>query len=396
MKIFKIGLVFCVFAAAFCTSIFAQTGVTDTEILVGMSTALEGPASFLGTSYKTGAMAVINDVNANGGIHGRKIRLVAYDDGYNPGKCVANANKLIKKDKVFCMLGNVGTPTTMAIKSLITREKMLLFAPFTGAEPLRKPVNPYIINYRASYNQEVEAFIAGVVDKLGIKNVAVFYQNDAYGRVVLKGTEIALKKRSLSPIAKSTYERNTSDVSAGLEVIKKSGAGAVVMVGTYSACAKFIADGKKSGYDPIYMNVSFVGADKMLEILQAEGVAEGEVVTQVVPPHTNDLPAVVEYKKSLAKHFPKSKPNFVSLEGYLSTKIFVMGLEKAGRNLTRESLIAAVETIHGVDIGAGNTISFSTSDHQGSEEVYPTVIHNGKYEIISDWSVLKSSSHVSE
>ena len=263
----------------------AENGVTDDQILVGMSTALSGPASFLGTSFKTGTETYFNMINEKGGVNGRKIKLVVYDDGYEPGRSVPNVNKLIKEDKVFSLIGNVGTPTTMAIKPIITEEKVPLFAPFTGAETLRNPVVKYILNYRASYNQEVEEFIRGVVDVLGYKRVGVFYQNDSYGNVVLKGTRIALGKRGIDPVITANYQRNTEDISDALNTILKEKPEVVVMVGTYAACAKFIIEGKKKGFNPIYMNVSFVGPDKLAEMLGKYG--ENVVVTQVVPPFDN-------------------------------------------------------------------------------------------------------------
>lgn len=368
---------------------YAENGVTDDQILVGMSTALSGPASFLGTSFKTGTETYLNMINEKGGVNGRKIKLVVYDDGYDPGKSVPNVNKLIKEDKVFSLIGNVGTPTTMAIKPIITEEKVPLFAPFTGAETLRNPVVKYILNYRASYNQEVEEFIRGVVDVLGYKRVGVFYQNDSYGNVVLKGTRIALGKRGIDPVITANYQRNTEDISDALNTILKEKPEVVVMVGTYSACAKFIIEGKKKGFNPVYMNVSFVGPDKLAEMLGKYG--ENVVVTQVVPPFDNakyNYAAVQEYMTSLRKYFPDSKPSFGGLEGFLAAKVFVEGIKRAGKNLTRESFVSAVEDIKDLDIKAGNKISFSAQNHQGSQKVYPTVIKGEKYVLVEDWKIL--------
>jgi ABC-type branched-subunit amino acid transport system substrate-binding protein len=371
----------------FCSSVFAEDGVKNDQVLVGMSTVLSGPASFLGTSFKTGTETYLKKINAEGGVNGRKIKLIAYDDGYEPSRAVPNVKKLINVDKVFCLLGKVGTPTAMAIKPIVTKEQVPFFGPFTGAEPLRYPVVENILNYRASYYQETEEFIKGMVDVLGFKKIGVFYQDDAYGRVVLEGTKIALKKRGLEPVVTGTYQRNTEDIDAGLTAIMKEKPEAVVMVGTYGACAKFIIEGKKKGFNPIYMNVSFVGADKLLDLLGDKG--EGAVVTQVVPPPTSNFPAVNEYRTLLEKYFPGEKPNFVSLEGFLATKVFVAILKRAGKDLTRESFIKAAENIKNLDIGIGNKISFSAKNHQGSQKVYPTVIKNGKYQIIKDWESLR-------
>jgi len=375
----------------FIPTLHAEPGVTSTQVLVGMSTVLTGPASFLGTSFKAGCESYLKTVNETGGVNGRKIKLIVYDDGYEPGRAVPNVTKLIKEDKVFCLLGNVGTPTVMAIKPIITQEQVPLFAPFTGAEPLRHPVVKYILNYRASYSQEVEEFIKGMVDIQGKKKIGVFLQDDAYGRVVLEATKAALTKRGLQPVAAGMYKRNSEDIEEGLNAVMTAKPEAVVMVGTYAACGKFIITGKKNGFNPVYMNVSFVGPDKLADILGSYG--EGEVVTNVVPPFYGESAqghaGVQDYVASMKKHFPGTNPSFVGLEGYLATKVFVEGIRRAGKNLTRESFITAIEDIKDLDIGAGNKINFSADNHQGSQKVYPTIIKNGKFEIIKDWKVVK-------
>lgn len=389
-------------AVLFCFSSHsaqAETGVTPNEITVGMSTVLTGPASFLGVNFKAGAEAYTHMVNASGGINGRKIRLITYDDGYEPDKTVANVNKLLKEDKVFCLFGNVGTPTVMAIKPILIAEKVPLFAPFTGAESLRSPVTKYILNYRASYNQEVEAFIHGMVDVLGHQKIAVFYQGDTYGMAVLEAAKTALKKRKLALVATGTYTRNFEDVSRGMEKIMAARPDAVVMAGTYSACAKFIiswkqktAGGQKSGRDPIFMNVSFVGPEKLAELLGKYG--DNVVVTEVVPPYYTYLggaryPAVGEYMAAIQKYSPAAGFSFVSLEGFLAAKVFVEILKTTGNNPTRELFIQAAESMKEFDIQAGNRISFSNQNHQGSQMVYPTVIRKNTFYLINDWKALK-------
>ncbi len=373
-----------------CALAFAEDGVTETQILVGMSTVLTGPASFLGTSFRTGAETWFNTVNERGGVNGRKIKLIVYDDGYEPGRSAPNALKLIKEDRVFCIFGNVGTPTTRAIMPIITENNIPLFGPFTGADSLRNPVGKYVLHYRASYNQEAEEFIKGMVDVLNYKRIGVFYQNDSYGKAVLKSVRTALQKRGLEPVITGNYVRNTEDINDALNTITKEKPDAVVMVGTYAACAKFIIEGKKNGFNPVYMNVSFVGPDKLAKILGQYG--ENVVVTQVVPPMESakhNYAVVQEYAALLKKYFPGDKPNFVSLEGFLAAKVFAEGIKRAGKNLTRESFISAVENIRDLDIRAGNKISFSPQNHQGSQKVYPTVIKSGKYVLVENWSNLR-------
>jgi branched-chain amino acid transport system substrate-binding protein len=376
----------------------AEPGVTPTQLTIGMTTALNGPASFLGTSFKAGVDAFLSSVNDAGGVNGRKIKLIAYDDGYEPQNAVANTTKMIKNDGVFCLLGNVGTPTALAIRKMLAEEKVPLFAPFTGAESLRKPVDRYLIHYRASYNQETEVFVSGMVDVLKRGRIAVFYQDDGYGKAVLGGTTLALDRRGLKPVATGTYTRNFENVNAALDAIQAANPDAVVMAGTYSACAKFITAWKRktllekrSDKDPVFMNVSFVGPDRLALLLDKYG--QGVVVTQVVPPieaGVANYPAVKEYLAAMNRYYPTVKPGFVSLEGYLATKVFVEALKRAGKDLTREGFIDAVEGIRDLDIQAGNTISFAKDNHQGSQTVYPTIIKEGRFYPINDWNAVRA------
>ena len=293
-------------------------GVTGDEILIGSSLALSGHAGYLGTQTLHGALSYINYVNDQGGIYGRKIKVIAYDDGYDPPRCVANTQKLIVQDKVFALFCYVGTPTTVKIIPLVEQAKIPLVGMFTGANALREPFNRYIINVRASYYQEIGAAVKHLVEDLGIKKIAVFYQYDAYGFDGLKGTELALKNYGLAPVERGSYIRGTQNIEDGLNKIIGSGAGAVVMIGTYDPCAKFIKTAKTKGFNPIFYNVSFVGADELARRLGKDG--EGVIVTQVVPspeaPESQNLLwGAREYSDLLRRYYPEDKPNFVGLEG---------------------------------------------------------------------------------
>jgi len=367
-------------------------GVTDTEILIGSSLALGGHASYLGTETLRGALSYINHVNEQGGVHGRKIKIIAYDDGYDPPRCLTNTQKLIIEDKVFALSCYVGTPTTVKIIPLVTEAKIPLVGMFTGANALREPFNRYLINVRASYYQETGAAVKHFIEDLGIKKVAVFYQYDAYGFDGLKGTELALKDYGLVPVARGSYIRGTLDIEDGLDKIVESGAEAVVMIGTYDPCAKFIRAAKARGFDPIFYNVSFVGADELARRLGKEG--EGVIVTQVVPsfdaPESQTLLlGALEYSDLLKKYYPEAKPNFVGLEGYINARVLVEGLRRAGRDLTREHFIDAIETIENYSLEIANPLSFSPTDHQGLERVYFTRIDKGRFVFITDWETIR-------
>jgi ABC-type branched-subunit amino acid transport system substrate-binding protein len=357
-------------------------GVKPNEILIGSSLALGGHASFLGTQYMRGAMCLINHINSEGGIHMRKIRLIAYDDGYDPPRCVANTKKLIHKDKVFCLFCYVGTPTSLRIIDIVEETKTPLLGIFSGADKLRFPFRHYIFNVRSSYYHETKAIIRYFVEEKGLRRIAVFYQYDDYGFDGFKGTQIALQKYNLSPVATGSFKRGTLDIEEALDKIQSSQAEAVVMIGTYSPCAKFIKEARASGYNPLFHNVSFVGADRLVQELGDS--AEEVLITQVLPPPTERilLPATDQYCRLLTKYYPQDIPNFVSFEGFVNAMVLIETLRRAGRDISRESFIRALESIKEHYVGIGASINFGPQDHQGMDDVYLTQVKNGQLQLL--------------
>ncbi|MCK4727720.1 MAG: ABC transporter substrate-binding protein, partial [Desulfobacterales bacterium] len=285
----------------------------------------------------------------------------------------------------------VGTPTSVKIIDIVEEAKIPLLGLFTGANALREPFKRYIINVRAPYYQETGAVVKHLIEDLGIKKVAVFYQDDAYGLDGLEGARLGLKKYGLAPVATGTYIRGTLNVEDGLNKIIPSGAEAVIMIGTYDPCAKFIKLAKLKGFNPVFHNVSFVGADELAKKLGKEG--EGVIITQVVPPPEERvlLPAAKDYARLLAKYYPHCMPTFVGFEGFVNAKILVEGLRRAGRELSREGFIDAIDTLDRYFVGIGAKISFGPNDHQGLEQVYFTKIKDGKVSMFTDWKELKKS-----
>jgi len=364
-------------------------GVTDKVIALGSSLALSGHASYLGTQTLRGALSYIKHINDQGGVWGRRIELTAYDDSYDPPRCLANTQKLIVQDQVFALFCYVGTPTTVKILPLIEDARIPLLGMFTGANALREPFNRYVINIRASYYQETAAAVRHLVKDLGLTRIAVFYQYDAYGFDGLTGTELALKEFGLEPVARGFYVRGTLDVADGLAKIQKSGAEAVVMIGTYDPCAKFIQLAAERSFQPIFHTVSFVGAEELARRL-GDNPGQVVVMSQVVPPFEGPdarqlLGSAEEYVHLLAKYFPDDKPNSVGLEGYINARILVEGLKLAGRELTREGFINAIESIRDYTLGPGTVVSFGPDNHQGMERVYFTRLVGGHFVLISDW-----------
>jgi len=349
----------------------AETGVTESQILLGQSAVFTGPAADLGTEMRNGALAYFNHVNAQGGVNGRKIVLKSVDDRYEPENAKLATKQLIEDDKVFALFGYVGTPTFNAAAPLIKESRVPLVAAFTGAESLRDPVIRYVFNVRASYFDETEQIVQHLTS-MGVDKIAVFYQNDAYGKAGLEGVTRALKKRNMEVAGTATVERNTVDVNKAVAEMAKVKPQAVVMISAYKSCAAFIKQMKKGGMAPSFWNVSFVGSKALAKELGPEG--RGVQISQVMPfPWDESIPVVREYTRLLKASSPTSEPNFSSLEGFVSAKVMVEGLKRAGRNLTRESLIRALETMDPYDVG-GFKIVYTNQDHRGSRYVDLTII----------------------
>ncbi len=345
----------------------AENGVTGSEIVLGMCNALTGPASALGSGVRKGALVYFDKVNKAGGVHGRKIRVISYDDGYEPKNTVEQTRKLVHEDKVFALFGYVGTPTSTAIMPIIAESKVPFWGPFTGAEFLRNPVNRYVFNVRGSYFDEAETQVRHLTEK-GIKRIGIFYQNDSYGLAVKGGLLKALRKRGLDLAGEGTFERNTEDVAAGLAALKQARPEAVSMVGTYKAMAAFIKKAKAEGFDPVFLNVSFVGTAALVRELAGGG--DGVIITQVMPSPREGKEAVVAQYRSDMKAAGHTDLDYTDLEGYMDAVVFVEALRKAGSSLTRESFIAAAEGLR-TEIG-GLKVSFSPADHQAMDEIYIT------------------------
>ena len=354
----------------------AQSGVTDSEITIGQFAATSGPAAQLGLRMQVGMQSYFKAINAQGGVNGRTLKLVTRDDGYEPEKAAAAVKALISEDKVFALAGSVGTPTGLAALPIITEEKVPLIGMFTGAQSLREPFNRHIFHVRASYFDETERIVQHL-STLGTKKIAVFYQNDAYGKAGLEGVTRALAKRQLKPVAIATVERNSVDVAKALEEIMKAQPEAVVQISAYKSCAAFIKGARGKGFGGQFFNVSFVGSRALADELGEAG--RGVVISQVVPfPYSGNTPVVRDYQQRMTEAGQKDF-DFSSFEGYLTARVLVEGLRRAGRNLTRESLITGLETLRDMNFG-GFSVTYSPTNHQGSTFTDLTIIgRDGKF-----------------
>jgi len=382
----------------------AQQGVSPGEITLGMSAVFSGPSRQLGENMKLGLETAFAQVNAAGGVNGRKLRLIALDDGYEAGRAGTTMTELLDQRRVFAVIGNVGTPTSTVAAPIASRRKTIFFGAFTGAPVLRQdPPDRYVFNYRASYREETAASLRylAVVQKIPVDQIVVFAQEDSFGDAGYEGVQKAVRalERGARDVLRVGYKRNTTDIDGALaELVKyhqktrpvrhgkdgdtvqvaKHPVRAIVMVATYRAAARFIqavhqapafAKGK-----PMFLNVSFVGTEALADDLKGldPGLCPGVYVTQVVPPSTSGATGVRHYREALAAFQPQAQPGFVSLEGYIVGSLFAEALKRTGPQLTTERLVDALEQFDHIDLGFGAPLSFSLSEHQGSHKVWGT------------------------
>ena len=353
-------------------------GVTEDRVLFGQSAAFSGPAEALGRGMQLGLRAAFEERNRAGGVHGRMLELVSLDDTYEPELAIANTRRLIEEERVFALVGAVGTPTSNAAEPIASAAGVPYIGPFTGAEFLRSRSRPMVINVRASYFQETEEMVERLASDLGMTRIGILYQDDSYGLAGFKGLSRALKRRKLELAGIGTYPRNTTAVKTAVLDLSHTRPEAVVIIGAYRPVAAFIRWARLLGFNPVFINISFVGSNALANELGEAG--DGVLVTQVVPfPGDDSIPVVSDYQNALATYAPESEPGFVSLEGYIVGRFVVEALDRAGPDLTRNGFINAV-TLTGIHDLGGFELEFGPIDNQGSDRVFLTEIgSDGRY-----------------
>ncbi len=368
---------------------FAEDGVTDSAIVFGQVAALTGPAQDLGRGMRQGILAAFAEANRSGGISGRTLELKSRDDGYEPEKTVEATKASLGEDKVFALIGAVGTPTSKAGQPIAAEAKVPFIGPFTGAEFLRNPYNRYVVNVRASYFQETEAWIDRLTKDLGISRIAILYQDDAFGLAGLDGVQRAMDKRNMQLVASGTFRRNTVAVKTALLEIMKAKPQAVVTVAPYKPVAEFVKLAHDQQLNALFVAISFVSSDSLAKELGREGA--GVIVSQVVPsPWDTALPVVAAYQRALVAADPSAKPGFVSLEGYLVGRLAVEALKRIEGAPTREALLDAIGEAP-FDMG-GITLTYGPARNQGSDRVFFTILQaDGTFQPVT--RLLKMAGH---
>ncbi len=387
-----------------------DTGVSDNEIVLGMSAVFSGSSRGLGIELYRGASAYFEHVNRSGGIAGRRVTLKVYDDGYQPDPAVDNTMKLMLEDQAFLLFGYVGTPTVTRVLPLLKKfqdRNIYMFFPFTGAQPHREPpYGDFVFNLRASYRQETAGLVENFV-RVGRRRIAVFYQADAYGRSGWAGVRMVLAQHGERIAGEATYRRGaqfSGTMRRQVEILQASQPDAVICIGAYAACAAFVRDAVDLGLRVPIANLSFVGSENLLGLL-TEGRGDAErytdllVNSQVVPSYEDtSIPAVKEYRDLMQRYDPQAPAemeeepyytpfphSFVSLEGFLDAKLLAEVLRRLGEAPSRGDLHRSVLTLKDFDIGIDERVYFAEDNRQGLQKVYYTVVDQGRFVTLHDW-----------
>jgi len=362
------------------------------EIVLGTTTAISGPAKFLGKSMVRGIQAHLAEINSTGGVHGKSLRLVVLDDSYHPPSAEKNMLRLINEHNVLSVVGNVGTPTAVKTIPLAMQHNTLLFGTFSGAGILRKsPPDRYVINYRASYEEEMAHTVRAILDHgITADEIAFFTQEDAYGDSGYQSAIKSLTKLGFKhgdKLSHGRYTRNTLHVEQGLLRILEGPVKprAIIIVGTYAPAARFIKLARDVFPNVRFFNLSFISSEALATALH--GIDAHVYVSQVVPPLDSTLPGVDDYRHAMQQYYPDSPLDAVSLEGYWVSRILVEGIRKAGKTVNRETLVDALESMEGLDIGSDETIRFDNQEHQASHRVWLSKFQKDRF-VSASWDKL--------
>jgi branched-chain amino acid transport system substrate-binding protein len=375
--------------AMLCGQALAGPGITEDTITFGQIVALEGPASAIGREIQTGIRAAFEETNRAGGVKGRKLVLLSEDDAYDPPKSLELANKMASSGEIFALIGSMGTPTSAVIAPIASGAGIPFLMPFTGAQFLREPFDPNVVNIRPSYAHEVEVLTERLIKDKGVSRIALFYQDDSMGQTASAGFYRALARAGKEPAAEGSFERNTVAVKSALLKIQRGRPEAVILIGTYKPCAEFIKLARELKLNAYMAMGAYAGGGALLE--EAGPAAPGVIVLQVVPPPDDPrFPAGLRFQAALKAIDPSHQPGFVSFQAYLSGRLAIAALEKEQGEPERQDYLRTIFS-NTFDLG-GVTYTFRPGSNQGSTAEFLTIVQpDGTYKLVDDLSLAGNS-----
>lgn len=393
-KLAVLGIFFMLFFFLTGNGLAAEVGVTDDSVLVGCSNSFSGPLVYPGTQLvNNGLESYIGYINDKGGVNGRKIMTQYYDDGYKPQNAVANTKRLVEQDKVFAILSSQGTGAVMATVKYLTQNRVPLLFPFQGVPIAGQKT---IFTSFTPYTNQSELVVTWLVKVKGFKRIGILYQDDQYGYTFRDPAKTTLAKLGLKLIAAESYKRGATDLSAQVAKLRQANLDACLLVATPPPGAAFLKEAHKQGWKETKIISSGPLTDEKYINLSG-GVGEGVWGLSLWPdPVNSNAPEVVEYREIVEKYGKDrdKTPNRYSLFGYYYAKLFVEGLKRAGKDLTRESYIAALEGIKGWESGITPPVNFSATDHLAQDSGFMVEVQQGIFRSISGWLTLQDGKLV--
>ena len=378
-------------AGAAAAAVRAEVGVTDKEILVGSCAALSGNDDFIGKQTLLGARAFLNSVNDGGGVFGRKIQLLSYDHKYDPEVAIECFGRL-QKEGIFAAAFLTGTPMAVKIVPMADKAGIPLVGFYAASEFLADPVRRSVFAVKTSYRDEISQAADRLWTERGVRKFGAIYQNDVVGSSILKGVKQGLEAHSAAPVATASYERGTFEhMDRAIAEVRAAAPEAVFLAGPYKPSSEVVKRIRALGWKPIFVGYSGIGWEGFIK--EAGELSEGVVLPTSIPLHTETkIPAVDRYLRAMKKYFPAEKLSMVGFEGFVDAIVFAEGLKRAGKDLTRDRLIDALDGIRDLDIGLGRElkVNYSPTDHFGLNKVlFVTIQKDGSIVRLESWTGVK-------
>ena len=363
----------------------AQQGVTDTEIVLGSIQDLSGPLAGFGKQDRLGMMLAVDEINEQGGINGRKIRLIVEDSGYDPKKAVLAAQKLVNQDKIFMMMGHIGTAQNMAAMPVQFEKNVINFFPVTAAREMYEPFHRLKYSFAATYYDQIRRAVPQMVKEKGVKKVCTIFQDDDFGLEVLRGGEAGLKSMGMDYTEKTSFKRGATDFSSQVAKMKAAGCELVVLGTIIRETIGTIGESRKTGFNPVFLGSSAAYTD-LIHKLGGKAM-DGMYATMTVQnPYTDETSQPIRFWANKYKTKFGEDPAVFSVYGYLIINTFANAATKAGRNLTTDSFIKVMDTMtNPPDIFGSAPATFSPTKRLGSDASRLSQIQDGKWKVVGPY-----------
>ncbi len=382
----KVRSVIALAALAVSANVYcAQQGVSDTEIVLGSIQDLSGPLAGFGKQDRLGMMLAVDEINEQGGIHGRKLRLIVEDSGYDPKKAVLAAQKLVNQDKIFMMVGHIGTAQNMAAMPVQFEKNVINFFPVTAAREMYEPFHKLKYSFAATYFDQMRRAVPQMIKDKGLKKICTIYQDDDFGLEVLRGAEAGLKTVNMDFTEKTSFKRGATDFSSQVAKMKAAGCDMVVLGTIIRETIGTIGESRKTGFNPVFLGSSASYTD-LIHKLGGKAM-DGLYATMTVQnPYTDEVSQPIRFWANKYKTKFNEDPAVFSVYGYLIINTFAQAATKAGKNLSTESFIKAMDTLSlPTDIFGSAPATFTATKRLGSDASRLSQIQDGKWKVVGPY-----------